>query len=214
LKETDDRLAGFPDKPDENGSAPIEPGGIKKRLILGIAASAVILALGLSLPAILDTVAPPSPSAETPQASLGLNAPDQFAFTVYTEGWKETVLQPDVAVTLNAYSPTRSDVPGLPFIVNSGKGVNADGLRVDVDAGTLITWGAPDYTAKERGRTYVLSSGDTIYWSPLDKTGKAVSSCTLSVTADDSGGKTYSASVAITLQTDSTYTAKLVKTES
>jgi len=172
-----------------------KPMNIKKRLVLGIAAAVLVCALGLALPTLLDAIDPSAPaetlpvadsessSAETPVAHA--TASGMLAVTAYAAEWKETVLQPGVSVALNEYSPAQSDVPGFPFIISVPEGstdINADGIRIDVDTGTIITWEPPDYTVRERGKTYILSGGDTIYWSPLDGQGEAIPRCELTVT--------------------------------
>lgn len=189
--------------------------GIKKRLAAGIGAAVLVCALGLALPTLLEAVAPPAESAGRTQPARTAQTPatdagSLFAVTVYTDGWEETVLAPQVTAALNKYSPAQSDVPGLPFIITAlSEDVNADGLRIDVDAGSLITWGPPDYATKQRGRTYVLSSGDTIYWSPLDANGTAVPVCTMTVTAYGRDETAYAATVAIVQVKDSHYMAEL-----
>lgn len=195
-----------------------EPMGIKKRLILGIGAAVVVCVLGLALPALLDVIEPsatsdtqPAPDA-VPAEISGADATGLLAVTAYSSEWKETVLQPGVSVALNEYSPAQSDVPGFPFIISVPEGstdINADGIRIDVDAGTIITWNPPDYTARERGKTYILSSGETIYWSPLDGQGEAIPRCEMTVTGYTSEEEVYTQKIVISQTEDDKYNAEL-----
>ena len=187
-----------------------------KRLVIGIAAAVLVLALGFFLPALLDAVAPPAetqtPAAsQQPQASALPAGNSELAITAYAEKWKETPLQPGVAIPLKAYSPAQSSVPGLPFIITAGEDLGKDSIRIDVNAGSLITWVPPDYTVKQRGTTYVLSSGDTIYWSPLDDLSEPISQCTMTVTAYDSKNQAHAVTIAISQTKDFNYTAEIIK---
>jgi len=194
--------------------------GIKKRLMLGIGAAVLVCVLGLALPALLDVIEPsatsdtqPAPnaapsSAEIPEA----DATGLLAVTAYASEWKETVLQPGVSIVLNEYSPAQSDVPGFPFIISvpeHSTDINADGIRIDVDAGTIITWNPPDYTARKRGKTYILSSGETIYWSPLDGQGEAIPRCEMTVTGYTSEEEAYTQKIVISQTEDYKYNAEL-----
>lgn len=188
---------------------------INKRLIIGITAAVLVLALGLFLPAFLEAVVPPDANHPAvslpPQASAVPAGNSELAITAYAEEWKETPLQPGVTIKLAVYSPTQSSVPGLPFIITAGEGLGKDSIRIDVDAGGLITWNPPDYTAKQRGRTYVLSSGDTLYWSPLDNLGGPIDQCSMTVTAYDSANEAHAVSIAITQNSEFNYTAEIKK---
>lgn len=197
------------------------PMSIRKRLILGVLAAVLVCALGLALPTLLNTIVPAdpeksslasdsaSPAAETPlvQTSTGM-----FAITAYAAEWKETVLQPSVSVALNKYSPLQSDVPGFPFVISIPEGnadINADGIRIDVDTGTIVTWEPPDYTVRERGKTYILSDGDTIYWSPLDEQETAIPRCEMTITGYTGEDESYIQKIIISQTEDFSYTAEL-----
>ncbi len=214
-----DLLSKPVDPLDENFVSPEDSGaeasaGIKKRLFIGIGAAVLICAIAVALPSLLEAVAPPEepPAAvsEQPQNSAVPAGNSELSVVAYAAEWKETVLQPDVTLELNEYSPAQSDVPGMPFIVTAdSQDLSKDSIRIDVNAGTLITWGAPDYTAKQRGSTYVLSSGDTIYWSPLDDQGAPIARCDMTVTAYDSDNQAHAVSVLISQTSDFNYTAEL-----
>jgi hypothetical protein len=199
-----------------------EPMNIKTRLVLGIASAVLVCALGLALPTLLDAIDPSVPSetqpvagsepssAETPVAHA--TASGMLSVTAYAAEWKETVLKPGVSVALNEYSPAQSDVPGFPFIISVPEGntdINTDGIRIDVDTGAIITWEPPDYTVRERGKTYILSDGDTIYWSPLDGQDEAILRCEMTVTGYTGEEEAYTQKIIISQTEDFEYTAEL-----
>jgi len=198
-----------------------EPMGIRKRLILGIGAAVLVCALGLALPALLEAVdlapAETQPASESDTASAApsavhSDASGMLSVTAYAAEWKETVMQPGVSIALNEYSPAQSDVPGLPFIISISDGsadINADGIRVDVDAGTIITWESPDYTVRQRGKTYVCSSGSTIYWSPLDAQDTVIPRCEMTVTAYTTDDEAVTQKIIISQTENFNYTAEL-----
>ena len=203
------------DRITDEGPDSKAPLSITKRLVIGVAAAVVVCGIAVALPSLLEAFTPPaaSPAAdasEQPPASAMPATKSELGVTAYAAEWKETALQPNVAIQLNEYSPAQSDVPGLPFIVTAGsESINPDSIRIDVSAGTLITWGPPDYAAKQRGKTYVLSSGDTIYWSPLDEQGKAIPGCEMTVTAYGSDNTAHAVSVVISETSDFNYTAEI-----
>ncbi len=200
-----------------------EPMSIRTRLVMGVAAAVLICVLGLTLPMLLNAISPAVP------AETGLHTDDApsvvttaahasttgiLAVTAYGAQWEETVLQPGEAFTLNEYSSAQSDVPGFPFVISvpkSNAGINADAIRIDVDTGSIITWEPPDYTVKERGKTYILSNGDTIYWSPLDKQGAAIRRCEMIVTGYTGNDEAYTQKIIIRQTEDFQYTAELSK---
>ncbi len=194
-----------------------EPVNKKLRLTIGIAAALLICALAVALPSLLQAAVPPvgAENAATPgqaQTSALPAGNSELAVTVYAVEWKETVLQPDVTIALNEYSPLQSSVPGLPFIITAGgEDLGKDSIRVDVNAGSLITWNPPDYSVKQRGNTYVVSSGDTVYWSPLDAQGDAIGQCQMTVTAFDSENQAHAVTIAISQTSDYNYTAEIKK---
>ncbi len=191
------------------------PMSIKIRLVIGIAAAVLVLALAVVLPSLLEAAVPPaagqpSGASSTPSVNAVPASNDAMSVGVYAPEWKAAALQPNVAIQLNEYSPAQSDVPGLPFIISvNSEELEKDSIRVDVDAGTLITWGAPDYSVKQRGQTYVLSSGYTIYWAPLDDTGNPIPKCNMTVTAYDGENQAYSVSVVISQTEDFKYSAEI-----
>ncbi len=197
------------------GQAKKTPISIKIRLVIGIAAAVLVLALAVVLPSLLEAVVPPaagqpSEASSTPPLNAVPASNEAMSVGVYAPDWKAATLQPNVAIQLNEYSPAQSDVPGLPFIISANsEELGQDSIRIDVDAGTLITWGTPDYSVKQRGKMYVLSSGDTIYWSPLDDTGKPIPKCSMTVTAYDSANQAYAVSVIISQTEDFKYSAEI-----
>ncbi len=222
-----DASEGIADNPNERenvismfGEEHKAPMSIRKRLALGVLAAVLMGTLGLALPALLEAVdsAPvetelaseSDASADSPVAQAGTS--DMLAITAYAAEWKETVLQPGVSIALNEYSPLQSDVPGFPFIVSVPEGnadINADGIRIDVDAGTIVTWEPPDYTVRERGKTYICSSDTTIYWTPLDAQSAAIPRCEMTITAYTGEDEAYAQKIIITQTEDFSYTAQL-----
>ena len=201
----------------EDNKAPMS---IRKRLALGVLAAVLMCALGLALPALIEAVDPAAEAelASESDASAAADAPaahtksDMLAITAYAAEWKETILQPGISVALNKYSALQSDVPGLPFVISVPEGsadINADGIRIDVDTGTIITWEPPDYTVRERGRTYIISGGDTIYWSPLDAQGAALPRCEMTITAYNGKDEAYTQKIIISQTEEFSYTAQL-----
>ncbi len=135
----------------------------KARLIIGIGASVIILALGLSSAFLIPT-----------------QKPEELVLTVFSNDWSEITLKPGVETALNEYLASDSSVPGFPLRVACS---GADDIQLEVDAGTLFTWGPPDYVADSKGSSYAVQSDDTAYWSPFGADNKLVSQCTLTVTA-------------------------------
>ena len=201
----------------EDNKAPMS---IRKRLALGVLAAVLMCALGLALPALIEAVDPAAEAelASESDASAAADAPaahtdisGMLAITAYAAEWKETILQPGISIALNKYSALQSDVPGFPFIISVSESadINADGIRIDVDAGTIITWEPPDYTVRERGRTYIISGGDTIYWSPLDAQGAALPRCEMTITAYNDKDEAYTQKIIISQTEEFSYTAQL-----
>lgn len=139
----------------------------KVRLIIGIGASVLMLALGLSSAFLIPT-----------------QKPEELTLTVFSNDWSEITLKPGVETALNEYLASDSSIPGFPLRV-ACPGV--DDIQLEVDAGTLFTWGAPDYVADSKGPSYTVKSDDTTYWSPFGTDNKLVPQCTLTVTAQKDG---------------------------
>ncbi len=205
--------ASVPDNSESKASS-----NRNKRLVIGIAAAVLVLALGFFLPALLDAAFPPDEAqnaAVSGQAQVPLSMPatsSGLTASVNAVDSKETAQQSDISVEFKNYCLALSSVPGMPFIITTHhEDLEADSIRVDVDAGRILSWTPPDYSAKKRGKTYVLSSGDTIYWSPFDKQSTPVDNCELTVTVYDSNGQAYTVSVAISQTKDFFYTAEIIK---
>lgn len=98
-----------------------------------------------------------------------------------------TVMEPSVKILLARYSPLMSSVPGLPFTFDiTDKGIEVDGISVRVDGGKLLTWDAQngDVSVKDCGAQYTCSTGETLYWSPLNEEEQSmVSNATITVSA-------------------------------
>ena len=139
----------------------------KTRLIIGIGASIVILALGLSSAFLIPT-----------------QKPEELTLTVFSNDWSEIAQKPGVETALNEYLASDSSIPGFPLRAACP---GADDIQLVVDAGTLFTWGAPDYVADRKSSSYTVKSDDTTYWSPFGTDNKLVPQCTLTVTAQKDG---------------------------
>ncbi len=160
---------------ENSGTVPDAPDGKKTlsrnaRLIIGISASVVILALGLASAFLM-------PSLSTPELSL----------TVFSNDWAENTLKSGVETALNEYLASDSSVPGFPLRVSC---VGTDDILLSVDAGSLFTWGAPDYVADSKGQEYAAQTDETVYWSPYSADKTLVAQCTLTVTARKGGSST------------------------
>ena len=93
-----------------------------------------------------------------------------------------TVLQPNVEVLLPEYTPLTSSVPGLPFTFGTGE--YGYGISITVDNGELLGWNQETGSITHYGKSAACNSGETLYWSPIDK-GSTASSATISVSATD-----------------------------
>ena len=152
------------------GAGPADPGekktlSRKTRLVIGISASAIIIMLGIALP-------------------LLMASPGQLSLTVFSNDWSEVTLKPGIETPLNEYLSSDSSVPGFPLRASYP---GAGDILLSVDAGTLFTWGAPDYIAVGRGMSYAVESGGTVYWSPNNADNTLVPQCTLTVSGRQGG---------------------------
>ncbi len=206
---------------DEQNKTPMN---LQKRLIVGIAAAVLITILGLSLPSLLD-LAGLNASDDAPTAAVVSESTDPivladmsigFTITACAADWEETVLQADVPMFLNEFSPTMSSIPGFPFRVDipADSTIDKDTILIEVSDGEIVTWKAPDYTVTPRGQSYTCSVGDTIYWSPLTKDGSAISQCLMTITAFRGGETAAKAQIIISQNEAFSYNAELVSAKS
>lgn len=93
-----------------------------------------------------------------------------------------TVLQPNVEVLLPEYTPLTSSVPGLPFTFGTGE--YGYDISITVDNGELLGWNQETGSITHYGKSAACSSGETLYWSPIDE-GSTTSSATISVSVTD-----------------------------
>ncbi len=165
----DDRQNDFDEQNAAGPYAPEEkkPLSRKARLVIGIGASVIILALSLAVSFLMPTA-----------------QPEELTVTVFSNDWSEITLKPGVETSLNEYLASDSSVPGFPLRVSCP---GADDILLSVDAGTLFTWGAPDYVADSKGASYAAASDDTIYWSPFGEDDALAAQCTLTVAARKGG---------------------------
>jgi hypothetical protein len=177
-----------------NDSNKKPPMGRNTRLLIGIIAALVIAVLGVLTPLLLD---------------LGKSAP--LTVTVFTNSGSEVTLKAGVETSLNEYLASGSDVPGFPLLIGAD---GADTVNVSVDAGTLFTWGAPDYVKDEKGMSWDMESNDTIYWSPYDAAGALIPQCTVTVTARKSDADTAQARLIVRQTGETAYSITLLAGES
>jgi hypothetical protein len=154
--------------PDGSPASGEKPGPSRRtRLIIGVCAAIFICILGLAIPLLLNTSEPPA-----------------LTVTVFSNDWSEVVLKTGVETPLNEYLASDSSVPGFPLRVSAS---NSDDITLSVDAGSLFTWGKPEYVAENRGMEYSVNDNDTVYWSPYNDSSPLVPQCTLTVTAKAGG---------------------------
>ncbi len=105
----------------------------------------------------------------------------------YTNETTATIMEPNVKILLARYNPLMSSVPGLPFTFDiTNQSTEIDEITVSVDRGKLLTWEkqTDGASVKDRGRKYICSTGDTMYWSSLDeKENSIISNATITVSA-------------------------------
>lgn len=170
-----------------------QPLSRKAKLIIGIGAAVVIVALGLALPFLL----------QRSEASV-------LTVTVFSNDWSEVTLKPGVETALNEFLASDSSVPGFPLRVSD---TDADDILLSVDAGTLLTWGKPDYVASDKGQEYAVSTGSTVYWSPVGADGSLVPQCTLTATARKNGAEAGQARLIIRQTSETGYSITLLASE-
>ena len=73
----------------------------------------------------------------------------------------------NVEVLLEKYSPAMSIAPGFPFRIDAADG-RVQSIDVSVDSGALKHWNPKTGIVVSKGQSDTVSSGETIYWSPLD----------------------------------------------
>ena len=134
-----------------------QPWNRSKSLVIGIVAVVLVCALGLFAPALLEMLQSGDLDAPSAGDTLEQNAPAQ----VPDISISDTALS--IELTMSRYTKLLSSVPGMPIrAICPG----ADEIRFVTDAGTLLEYGAPDYTVKEHGSELNCTSGETAYLSP------------------------------------------------
>ena len=179
-------------------------GGDKKplsrrtRLIIGIAAAVALAAVGVIAPMLVYT-----------------GGPAALTFTVYSSGAAEVALKPGVETALNAFLASGDNVPGYPLRIDAD---GADTVSVSVDCGSLFTWSAPDNVKTDRGSSWDIKPGETVFWSPYvrsDAQAEAgpVPQCTVTVTARRNGTDTAQARLIVRQTGDMAYSITLLAGE-
>jgi hypothetical protein len=182
---------------DVDSPADASPGDKKTlsrraRLMIGIGAAVLVGLVGVLAPLLLRAEA----------ASL--------AITVFSDGWSEVELETGVETPLNEYLASDSSVPGFPLRVSAP---GADEVALSVDAGSLFTWGKPDYVAQDKGAAYSMAPGDTVYWSPHGADKALVPQCTLTVTARRDGADAAGARLILRQTGEAAYSVTLLAGE-
>ena len=176
-------------------------GGDKKplsrrtRLIIGIAAAVVLAAAGVIAPMLVYT---------------GGSA--ALTITVFSSGAAEVALKPGVETALNAFLASGGDVPGYPLRIDA----SADTISVSADGGSLFTWSAPDNVKTDRGSSWEVKPGETVFWSPYanpDAQADPVPQCTVTVTARRGGTDTAQARLIVRQTGGTAYSITLLANE-
>ena len=177
-------------------------GGDKKplsrrtRLIIGIAAAVVLAAVGVIAPMLVYT----EPA---------------LTVTVFSSGAAEVALKPGVETALNAFLASGDNVPGYPLRIDAD---GADTVSVSVDCGSLFTWSAPDNVKTDRGSSWNIKPGETIFWSPYARSdaqteASPVPQCTVTVTARREETDTAQARLIVRQTVDKAYSITLLAGE-
>lgn len=134
-----------------------QPWNRSKSLVMGIVAVVLVCALGLFTPVLLEMLQ----SGESDVPSAGDTLEQKALSQLPDASMSDTALS--IELPMNRYTMLISSAPGMPFrAICPG----ADEIRFVTDAGSLLEYGAPDYTVKEHGRELVCASGETAYLSP------------------------------------------------
>jgi hypothetical protein len=170
----------------------------KARLIIGIAAAVVLAVAGVAAPMLLDT-----------------GKPAALTITVFSSGAAEVMLKPGVEIKLNAFLASGSEVPGYPLRVGAD---GADTVSVSVDGGSLFTRSAPDDATTDRGSSWEIAPGDTIFWSPYARSDEKtednlVPQCTVTITARRNGTDVAQARLIVRQTGESAYSITLLASE-
>jgi hypothetical protein len=165
----------------------------RARLIIGIGAAVLIAVLGVLIPLLLDT-----------------GKPAALTITVFSNSGSEVTLKPGVETALNEYLASGSDVPGFPLLADAS---GADAINVSADGGSLFTWGSPDYVKSDKGSSWDMAPGDTVYWSPYSTADALVPQCTVTVTARQGGADAAQARLIVRQTGDTAYGITLLAAE-
>jgi len=168
----------------------------RTRLIIGIAAAVALAAVGVIAPMLVYT----EPA---------------LTVTVFSSGAAEVALKPGVETALNAFLASGDDVPGYPLRIDAD---GADTVSVSVDCGSLFTWSAPDNVKTDRGSSWNIKPGETIFWSPYARSdaqteASPVPQCTVTVTARREETDTAQARLIVRQTVDKAYSITLLAGE-
>jgi len=168
----------------------------RTRLIIGIAAAVALAAVGVIAPMLVYT----EPA---------------LTVTVFSSGAAEVALKPGVETALNAFLASGDNVPGYPLRIDAD---GADTVSVSVDCGSLFTWSAPDNVKTDRGSSWNIKPGETIFWSPYARSdaqteASPVPQCTVTVTARREETDTAQARLIVRQTVDKAYSITLLAGE-
>jgi len=168
----------------------------RTRLIIGIAAAVALAAVGVIAPMLVYT----EPA---------------LTVTVFSSGAAEVALKPGVETALNAFLASGDNVPRYPLRIDAD---GADTVSVSVDCGSLFTWSAPDNVKTDRGSSWNIKPGETIFWSPYARSdaqteASPVPQCTVTVTARREETDTAQARLIVRQTVDKAYSITLLAGE-
>jgi hypothetical protein len=87
-----------------------------------------------------------------------------LVITAYAEGGAPVLINPDVDFPLGGYSMLMSSVPGFPITITCE---GADKISLRTSDGKLFLWLRFSSIGIARENEVIVTSGTTIYWTPL-----------------------------------------------
>ena len=156
-----------------------------KRITISFILIAVMAALGVFFPQIVDLIFPQSPDDAADSSSIAGGSDASWL---------------SIETPRAHYSRFLSSVPGMPLRAVCE---NADALQFTVTSGRLLTKHPPDYKLTDQGESYTAASGDTVYYSPPDTDYSSIDERTIRITAIKDGSAIGYAIVLVRFTDDS-----------
>ncbi len=105
-----------------------------------------------------------------------------FVITAFAADNSSFEVKPNVDFLIGKYQLTMSSVPGFPLKIECN---DAESIKVSITDGELLLWNSSDGKIHNKGKELIINSGDTIYWTPLQKNSPntVVSSSTINIIA-------------------------------